>query len=135
MKQITQKELVKYFYDNAKRYSDLVLYNMWKQTGYTQPEEAWIVDQFLYSKEHSPKTTQEIKLFRDFILNYNEYIRQAICNINKTMLKNNDYFKLHPFEKVLSIYNSYLKVEKIKTGLGKETIIKFYENKNIISSN
>jgi hypothetical protein len=125
MKKTTQKELVKYFYDNIERYSDLILYNM-KQTGYTQPEEAWMVDHFLYSKEHSPKTTQEIKSFRDFILNYEEYIRQAICNINKAMPKNNDYFKLHPFEKFLSVYNSYLEVEKIKSGLGKEQIVEFY---------
>lgn len=125
MKKTTQKKMVKYFYDNIERYSDLVLYNM-KQTGYTQPEEAWMVDHFLYSQEHLPKTFEEIKSFRNFILNYEEYIRQAICNINKTMPKNSDYFKLHPFEKFLSIYNSYLQVENIQSGLGKEQIVEFY---------
>jgi hypothetical protein len=131
MKKITQKRLVKYFHDNIERYSDLVLYNM-KQTGYTQPEEAWMVDHFLYSHEqkHTKSTFNEIKLYRDFILNYEEYIRQAICNINKVLVDNDDYNKLHPFEKFLSVYNSYLEVEKIQPGLGKEVIVKFYETKN-----
>ena len=127
MKKSTQKRLVSYFFDNIQTYTNLVLKNM-SVEGYTQPEEAWLVDMFMYSEDHTPKVFDELKSFRNFILWNEDYIRNAINNINKIMDINSDYMKLHPFEKFLSVYNSYLAVEKMSPGLGKETISNWEKN-------
>ena len=80
-------------------------------------------------KEATEKELKEMDDCYEFFYEFKGYVRAAIYNVECLMEKspfNQEYKNKSQFEKALSVYNSYLELEKLVPGRGDETIQHFY---------
>ncbi len=87
------------------------------------------IDELMFKGTNTPSVIKQLDKLRDFIDDHFGYIYSAIVNVERMMVTSpyyTEYMKKTKFEKVLSVYNSYLELEKAVPGRGDETIQHFY---------
>jgi hypothetical protein len=83
----------------------------------------------LNGKEHNKTELKEMNDCYEFLYEFKGYIYSAIGNVERLMEKspfNQEYNNKSQFEKALSVYDSYLQVEKLAPGKGDEIVQEFY---------
>ena len=87
----------------------------------------------LNGKEPTKSENKELDDCYEFLYQFRSYISVAILNVEKMMETspfNKEYSNKSQFEKALSVYNSYLQLEKLVPGRGDEEIQKYYNKIN-----
>ena len=124
MKKPLQKAIVKWYEQE---------HNSLSQLDPIRPYEAFVVqvyiDELMFKGTNTPAVIKQLDMFRDFIDDHFSYMYNAIGNVERMMETSpycDEYKNKTKFEKVLSVYNSYLELEKLIPGRGDETIQNFY---------
>lgn len=124
MKKPLQKSIIKWYVDEHDSLSQL---------DPIRPYEAFVVqvyiDELMFKGTNTPSVIKQLEKFRDFIDDNIAYIYSAIVNVERMMETSpyrDEYNNKTKFEKVLSVYNSYLELESLVPGRGVETIQEFY---------
>lgn len=131
MKKKLQKAIMEWY--NTPKY----VYNEFgKQelVDYTLDAPEVIMSNYLSFRARNGKEPNKIELKEmddcyEFLFEFKSYVKSAISNVERVMEKspfNQEYKNKSQFEKALSVYNSYLELEKISPGKGDETIQHFY---------
>jgi len=128
MKKPLQKSIIKWYKNEQDSLS---------QINPMRPFESFVVqvyiDELMFKGENTPSVIKQLTEFRDFIDDNYLYILNCITNVERMMTTSpykDDYYNKTKFEKVLSIHNSYLELESMVPGRGKETIQDFYNKLN-----
>lgn len=98
-----------------------------------RPYEAFVVqvyiDELMLKGTNTPSTIKQLQALRDFFDKNFIYIYSARENVERMMETSpyaEEYNQKTEFEKALSVYNSYMELEKAVPGRGDETIKEFY---------
>jgi hypothetical protein len=130
MKKPLQKSIIKWYKNEQGSLSQLNIMG---------PFESFVVqvyiDELMFKGENTPSVVKQLTEFRNFIDDNYLYILNCITNVERMMNTSpspykEDYENKTKFEKVLSIHNSYLELESMVPGRGKETIEEFYNKLN-----
>ena len=87
----------------------------------------------LNGKEPTKTELKEMNDCYEFLYEFNDYVIAAISNVERLMETsplNKEYNSKSQFEKSLSVYTSYLQLEKLVPGRGDEAIQKYYNKIN-----
>jgi hypothetical protein len=131
MKKALQKSIMEWY--NTPKY----VYNELGQeelVDYTLDTPEVIMSNYLSFRARNGKqpTKSEYKEMNDcyeFLYEFKGYVSAAIYNVERMMESspfNTEYKNKSQFEKALSVYNSYLELEKLVPGRGDETVQHFY---------
>jgi hypothetical protein len=118
MKKPLQKSIIEWY---IKEHDSL------SQLNPIRPYEAFVVevyiDELMFTGRNTPSVIKQLEKFRNFIEDNYEYIKKVIANVTRLSTPFEDK---NQFEKVLTVYDSYLQVEKLAPGKGDEIVQEFY---------
>jgi hypothetical protein len=125
MKKTLQKSIIKWYEQEHDRLSYFVTID--------RSYEAFVVqvyiDELMFKGTNTPSVIKQLDKLRDFIDDHFGYMYNAIVNVERMMETSpyrDEYKNKTKFEKVLSVYNSYLELESLVPGRGDETIQEYY---------
>jgi hypothetical protein len=125
MKKQLQKAIIKWYEQEHDSLSDYIVIDRCYEAFVVQV----YIDELMFKGTNTPSVIKQLDKLRDFIEDNLSYIYSAVANVERMMVTSpyyTEYMNKTKFEKVVSVYNSYLELEKAVPGRGDETIQHFY---------
>ena len=125
MKKKLQKAIIKWYEQEHDSLSNYVTIDRCYEAFVVQV----YITELMFKGTNTPSVIMQLDKLRDFIDDHVSYIYKAVATVEDMMETSpyrDEYKNKTKFEKVLSVYNSYLELESLVPGRGDETIQEYY---------